>query len=323
LARSRHHYVPQCYLKRWQNASGKVACLLADKNNKIVENAPINLGFQRYYYSQPNEDGSLENDRLEDFFSKAESSFSVVADKIQIGAEFSKTEFHLLMNFVSAMHARVPAMRECIEQFLASGVVAVVKALEENGEIPVNPDSGLSILQSAQITIDPHRSLHAMAHVIQGFAKIIGHLGFCIVKNETELLFITSDNPVVMFDPRDSGTPYTCKGSDCVFVLFPIDPHHLLLGSTELRQDFLEIGEPWIAPCDDLKKIEMFNEKIAQFSYREMYATRKSDLDKYAAYSATSPVMETIWLKRGESWLPIRNWAFGPRPKLPKWRGRR
>jgi hypothetical protein len=44
-------------------------------------------------------------------------------------------------------------------------------------------------------------SLHAMSDLARGFGVILDHLGFEVLHNETDVSFLTSDNPVVCFDP--------------------------------------------------------------------------------------------------------------------------
>ena len=44
-------------------------------------------------------------------------------------------------------------------------------------------------------------SLHAMPDLAKGFSIILDQLGFEVLHNKTDVSFLTSDNPVVCFDP--------------------------------------------------------------------------------------------------------------------------
>lgn len=44
-------------------------------------------------------------------------------------------------------------------------------------------------------------SLHAMPDLARGFSIVLDHLGFEVLHNKTDVSLLTSDNPVVCFDP--------------------------------------------------------------------------------------------------------------------------
>jgi hypothetical protein len=115
---------------------------------------------------------------------------------------------------MTMMRVRVPAARDTIETSRAAQVKAVAKYLDESGKLPPKPTGFEDILDHCQVAIDPHQSIHAMPALIEGFGNVVDHLGFVLVHNDTGSPFITSDNPVVYFDPdvpEPSMLPYTVR----------------------------------------------------------------------------------------------------------------
>ena len=68
------------------------------------------------------------------------------------------------------------------------------------------------------------------------FGDLCFRLGFIVLHNKTDLPFITSDNPVCVFDPAltlENRRPYQSDGATAL--MFPIDSHHLLYGHSAVR----------------------------------------------------------------------------------------
>jgi len=75
------------------------------------------------------------------------------------------------------MRARSPAFREAFEIGLADFVMAKTKALPK-GFLPHPPDGFPDILEKTVATIDPHRSLIAMAHYVRNYMWRIADFSF-------------------------------------------------------------------------------------------------------------------------------------------------
>jgi hypothetical protein len=53
MNKKRHHYVPKAYLNSFRDEQGRVCVWLKDDPHKSIHQSPDNVGFHKYYYSQP------------------------------------------------------------------------------------------------------------------------------------------------------------------------------------------------------------------------------------------------------------------------------
>ena len=74
MIKKRHHYIPKSYLQFFCDNSGRVLVYRKDDPSKAIPLSPDNVGFHKYYYSQPKPDGGKDHNALEDCFSKIEDT---------------------------------------------------------------------------------------------------------------------------------------------------------------------------------------------------------------------------------------------------------
>jgi hypothetical protein len=153
-------------------------------------------------------------------------------------------------------------------------------------------------------------SLHAMPDLARGFSIILDQLGFEVLHNKTDVSFLTSDNPVVCFDPTVPEArvlPYQVRpplGS--IELLFPIDAETILRGHTGLRR----AGPRSLrhVALTDRQEAKRFNRFAARFGYRFVFARDRSHEVLIVKHASTSPVINML-----------NGCVFGPRPTKPKW----
>ena len=80
MKKKRHHYIPKSYLKFFCDNSGHVLVYRKDDPCKAISLSPDNIGFHKYYYSQPKSDGGEDHNSLEDCFSQIEDKWSGIVD---------------------------------------------------------------------------------------------------------------------------------------------------------------------------------------------------------------------------------------------------
>lgn len=68
MNKKRHHYIPRAYLKSFGDDEGKVRVYIKDEPDRFIHQSPDNLGFHKYYYSQPLPEGGKDHNTLEDLF---------------------------------------------------------------------------------------------------------------------------------------------------------------------------------------------------------------------------------------------------------------
>ena len=75
------------------------------------------------------------------------------------------------------------------------------------GKLPPKPADHPDILDHVDFTIDPHHSIHTMSTFVRAMGTVLDRVGLGVLHNVTDTLFITSDNPVVYFDPHGQDAP--------------------------------------------------------------------------------------------------------------------
>jgi hypothetical protein len=324
--KKRHHYISITYLNKFTDISGNVFAYRKDDPGTPRYVPPRSIAFERYYYSQPLPQGGRENNRLEDFFGTIESKWTPLVERLRAGSgatnSFTVADFETLFTFLSLMRVRVPATRDMVEISLAEQVKAETRVLGRLGKLPPKPTGMENILDHMVVAIDPHQSLRAMGHLAKGFAIILDHVGFEVIHNGTDLSFLTSDNPVVCFDPtvpEVSVLPYQVRppfGS--IELLFAIDPNTVLRGRSDLRRPGpLKLGHVTLTSRQEAKRINRF---AARFGYRFVFARDRTHDALIAKHAGVSPVMRTTFAPGPTRGVVVWNeCVFGPRPIKPKW----
>jgi hypothetical protein len=317
----RHHFVPKAYLKAFCDGDGKLRVYRKDRPSEPLHVAPDAAQFRRYYYSQIAPDGARDNNGLEAFFSAIESHWPATVAALHARGHVND-RLENLFEFMSLQRVRVPATRDLVESMLAETVRSTLAGLIARGEVV--PAVGLEDLSDhVHISIDPHQSLHAMAAMLQGLAPLYERLGLSVVHNATGLPFLTSDNPVIWFDPSvpfAQQRPYTLDSLDGpVLLLFPISPTVLILGSHDYRGTFTAYGLLH-TDAPDRAWVEHVNAQVCRFAYEAVIAASPGQEALIAEFADVSPVHAAAPIDAGAGSLLWHRQVFGRRLEKPKWR---
>ena len=314
----------QTYLRAFCNPGGKVCVYLKDRPKTPWWADPDTVGFENYYYSQPTSDGGRDNNRLENFFSSLETRWPDVFSKIQNKEPLGK-HFKDLLTFVIMHRVRVPTARDAVELSLAEAVRMTARQLNDCGRLLPLPE-GLTfeyLDQHLAISIDPHRSILAMADLAKGVAKILDTIGFEILENNTSEGFITTDNPVIYFDPTADSTllePYNISRErlDIEF-MFPITPRFLLWGHSimNVRSDR---HTPKYSDICDLNFVRRANALAVRFANRLVFSSEDRYQDLVERHGKRSPILSTTHFKTSSGRGIHTKHIFGTRRPKPKWR---
>ena len=318
----RHHFVPKAYLKAFCDQNGKLLVYRKDGPPEPLHVVPDATQFRRYYYSQPTPDGGQDNNALEAVFSTIESDWPETVAKLH-RREDVNDRLENIFQFMSLQRVRVPASRDTAEAVLAQTVKDTMKVMLANGKLPPPPPGLEDLPNQVQVAIDPHKSIHSMVAMMQGMEKLYSMLGLAAVHNATSRPFLTSDNPVLWFDPSlpfDYQRPYTINpDTGPVFLVFPVSPTLALVGTTEYKEAYGVHGllhsdvpnETWV---------DLINAQVCRFGYEAVIAQSRGQEDVVAAYAGVSPVHEAVSLPMAKGMATIHRYVFGPRPVKPKWR---
>jgi len=316
--KKRHHYVPIAYLNKFTDESGRIYAYRKDEPETPLYVKPDNIGFERYYYSQPLPEGGQDNNKLEDFFSEDESTWPSVVKRFQTGSA-GYTDVVALCVFAGFLRVRVPATRDFVELALAEQTKAQIKLLDSKGVLPPKPKGHEDILEHLAIGIDPHQSLHAIPSLLRRFSRVWDSLEFDVLHNETDIAFIASDNPVIYFDPTvpdDRLVPYVVRPPfGPIELVFPIASNTAILARTSrpsvLRHRRLSSGQT----------VKRINRLIARFGYRFVFSRDSRHGSLIVKHASTSPI-PTFETRPAPTGLVVTaTWGFGPRPKKIRWTG--
>lgn len=320
--KKRHHFVPAAYLREFLNEKGNLRVYLKEEPKKEIWSAPENTGFRKYYYSQPIEDGARDNNTLENHFAEYEARWPSFVRTLREGRD-ANDQLEFFFQFLTLQMTRTPATREMVELMLAHDVMRVAKNLQKSGKLPQPPEGFEDILEKSIVTIDPHMSIHAMPKISEGFAQLLDMLGFAVVRNDTTESLITCDNPVIWFDPTvpdKEMRPHTIEPGGEVLFYFPVARDLAILGNTDAKRDFAELGLFEGQPLD-VEMVKRLNRLVARFAYQTFYADNGGHMDLLEEFAEVSPTVrfDTIRTEKGEMFWYSR--IFGKRRAPKKWNG--
>lgn len=314
----RHHYVPQAYLKAFRDANGRVLVYRKDKPSHPLYQTPEATQLRRYYYSQPMPDGGQDNNTLEQVFSDVETPWPDIVERLH-RREDVNDQLDAIFQFISLQRVRVPASRDAAEAMLAQTVKDSLKVLIGSGI--ATPPPGLEP-EEIKVAIDPHQSIHAMATMLEGIGELFSRLGLAAVHNATSRPFLTSDNPVIWFDPSlpfREQRPYTMdRNSGEVFLFFPVSSTVALSGSTKYKEIF-EVNGLLHSDVPDERWVEQMNAQVCRFGYEAVIAQSLGQDDLIREFSDVSPVHEAAIIPGVKGLLTIHQQIFGRRVTKPNW----
>jgi len=321
--KKRHHFVPIAYLSQFTDELGKVFAYIADGPEEPQHMKPDAIGFEGYYYSQIRPDGTRDANTVEDLFGTVETKWSPIMERIRKRLDLT-ADIETVMEFMTLQRVRVPAARDLIETNLAGVVMATLRQMDAQGALPPKPEGFEDILDHIVVPIDPQMSLTAMGPMAQGMIEVVDRLGFQIVHLDDQMdgSFITSDNPVVFFDPtvqEDRLRPYHWRRpSGAIELLFPLSPRTLLRGYSDLRLDYQRHGLRHVK-LTSRQEAKRINRLVAKFGYRLIFAKDRSHDRLVTKYLAERPTGKSDWFAVPSGTVSTTPMVFGRPPVKPKW----
>lgn len=320
MDKKRHHYVPKAYLKWFCDDSGKLLVYRKDDPVKAIPLSPDNTAFHKYYYSQPLPDGGKDHNVLEDLFSKVEEKWPEIVARLHRQEDVNDS-LEDIFQFMGLQRARVPASRDATERIEAERIIALARRMDAAGELPPKPKGFEDILDHVEVPINPHQSIHAMPHVIQGIGRVFSQIGVGVLHNKTAVPFLTSDNPVVWFDPSISELdlkPYVLKPDGQIVLLFPVSPSLLIYGHTSILERFIAEGLGH-ANLSDTGFVEMINRQVCCFGYQAIFAQKTGQEGLIQEHAELSLSVRFDRIGAGKDQMIVFEMVFGKRERKPKW----
>lgn len=226
------HYVPRFYLNYFTSSNKKI--FVYDKNiDKVFETSVDNIACQNYFYdSDILQNNFLEEQYLEKFYSSIESEFApyymdfIAKIDANTKYEISEEDKQTISRFLSFQIERTSEHREVLRQF----TFALKDQLLEKGvseEQLVKLGFNINGLNPKDLHIESIIHNNDFRTV---FSEVIQKHIWIILENNTNLPFLTSDNPIAkkanIFDKYRSYGGFASKGIE---IIFPINPKYLLV----------------------------------------------------------------------------------------------
>jgi hypothetical protein len=262
----KNHFVPECYLKRWEDSNHKICVyrtLVSHKNVPVWKKYySAAIAYQRHLYTRMV--SGKESDDLEKWFdSEYETPANEILEKVVLNQKLTVKDWKILINFLAAQDVRTPARlyehiersNESLPKILESTLQRLKKKLESDETIDVfkpkvtNQNSPLFPLRittkpvsrekckviKAETYVGRTTWLFSIKYLLENTSKILFEHKWTIVKPAKGFKWFTSDNPVIklnFIDPQN----YDLKGGwgqNKGNIIFPIGPEHAM---------FVEIG---------------------------------------------------------------------------------
>jgi Protein of unknown function (DUF4238) len=164
----RQHTIPRVYLESFVDGDGRLT-VWSKRRKATLRPTPSDALIRSYYYSQPvdgidNANHSIETDLLGGLETDYPSFLAAA-----LGAK-SSIDIELFLHTILMLRSRSAAFRELFELGLSDLVDKHIKEIPLD-ELPLPPEQFPDLMDHMVVTIDPHRSLHAMAYYIVNYAK--------------------------------------------------------------------------------------------------------------------------------------------------------
>jgi hypothetical protein len=320
MEKKKHHYIPRCYLKFFCDEQGQILLYRKDDPENPIRSSPDNQAFHKYYYSQPLPEGGRDNNSIENLFSGLEEKWPLIVERMRSRKDMSDVVEDLFA-FIGLQRVRVPACRDAAEAMLAETVKSTMRILDAAGELEPKPDGFKDILDHVEVAIDPHQSIHAMVEMLRGAGEVFTQIGIGALHNTTNLPFLTSDNPVVWFDPSFQEMkmrPYWRRDGGPVVMFFPVTPNLLVYGHSSMRKQFESKGFGH-SELSDREFVKTVNRHICRFAYKAIYSQKTGHEFLIKKHSQVSPILRRRIIPSETGEVIIYDHVFGRPSVKPKW----
>jgi hypothetical protein len=162
-----------------------------------------------------------------------------------------------------------------------------------------------------------------MVEMLRGTGTLLSLIGVGVLKNETDIPFLTSDNPVMWFDPSVAAVdlrPYNVRPDGPISFLFPVAPDLCIYGDNMMRERFAYEGIQY-GKLNKPESVVAINRQVCRFAYEAVFAQRTGQDALVREYAALSPVLESEMVTIGGKRALVFRTVFGPRTRKPKWKG--
>ncbi|MCG9879633.1 MAG: DUF4238 domain-containing protein [Bacteroidia bacterium] len=175
------HYIPQFYLRNFSNNDDRKSIGIYNRKNNIFSDSTSikNQASKKHFYGK--------DEVIENFFAKYEGAWASVLTKITkrgIIVRKNSIEYAQLLTFISTMAMRTPTAIDLLMNQLIIGDEIIA------GKHPSN----------VKLEIGKREAIAESFRMSSRVMKCIKDLDYKVIKNNTNIPFITSDHPLVKYN---------------------------------------------------------------------------------------------------------------------------
>lgn len=239
----KQHFVPRFYLERFADKDGFVWTYDAT-SDRVFPGKPEDVGFEKYFYSPKQKDGSRPT-VIEDFFASIEGQAAPLFPLFETGQDPAREEREILSIFLAAQYLRSPMMLGVASETLGQVIGHISQAYAAEKELH---DLSIDHLDQTRGEITPPEEREKMRAFISDpknyniavlqsaglpvlggiptVAKIFSDMNWFVCESPDQHL-ITCDSPVVLNRDPSKWHPVFGDGGllgKTNFVTYPISP---------------------------------------------------------------------------------------------------
>lgn len=220
--KKRHHYLPEFYLRGFANPPSSCLWMYQKNCESVKPILPHDAAVKTFYYSFKNEIGELDSDTIENMMADIEGISAPIFKKIENKEKLTEDERRTFSLFLAFIRIRVPNFRENIENSGAEVIKMTMKDFASNEErfrliledykkstgkeitIPVDRLRNFALNDSGyKVKLEPIFSLFVGVNMAIKLSDIINEMKWDFRLSTKDNAFITSDNPLAIYDPYD------------------------------------------------------------------------------------------------------------------------
>lgn len=233
-----HHYVPQFYLKRFADQTGKVS-VYDRTDSRVFSTLPTVIAAENNFYQLPEETG-LPPTYFEDMLAIQEGEAATAIGRTVLSGRAAQEDrltlaMHLALQVLRTRHTRDVTL----EMSRWSGTLLAQIELRrriEGGEFPQlaqreEAERALRLLEEGKLYVEP-MEIAATGIALKSFPDIVARLmdrWNWIVVVLPRARFLSSDRPIAYLGEPEPGRPGTNVGvANALEIWFPMDAEHAL-----------------------------------------------------------------------------------------------
>lgn len=311
----RHHTIPRVYLDNFKDGDGRLT-VYSKRQKKALRPEPKDALIRSYYYSQP-VDGVEHADHTMEItlLGGIETNYNrLYCTLIEQDAD---VDLELMFKTLLMLRARSPAFREAFELGLSDMVDKFSKSLPVS-DFPDPPPGFPDLLEKLVISIDPHRSMSAMAHYVRFYAQAIISCCYSVRRLPKGSELITSDNPVIWYETRQPFSKervYLNEATPRTRVVLPLNKSHVLLGRKRQLNE-----PPFKRGIRTLEKriLNEINELQIGCAWDHFIGNAKLPKQRFEYYSCRAPLLHIPKYNPDNNSFELDHISLGPIRKKHK-----